>query len=164
MNQIHMEICEFCDAHALHASRMVVKFPHGIGEDEVLLSVVVPVWKCEACEEVYLAEGAEQRQNAAVAEYQGRMRPSEIRRLRERAGLTQVRFAEELGVGVASVKRWETGAMAPSNSLNRLLQNFERESTARGAGRQVIGDARWRTARPAGRRIAAGAFDFAMAA
>lgn len=164
MVQMHAEVCEFCGADAVHASKMVVKFPHGVGEDEVLLSAILPVWRCETCDEVYLAEGAEQRQNTVVAEYQGKMRPSEIRRLRERAGLTQVKFADALGIGVASVKRWETGQMAPSKALNRLLQTFEREWAARQVGRASETDARWRTARPASRRTAAEAFVFALAA
>jgi putative zinc finger/helix-turn-helix YgiT family protein len=47
----------------------------------------------------------------------------EIRRIR--GGLSQQKFALELGVGVASVKRWELG-LIQDRSSNQLILEFQR--------------------------------------
>jgi len=48
---------------------------------------------------------------------------SEIREARGRLGLSQKGLAEKLGVGLASVKRWETGAIQ-TEAMDRLLRQF----------------------------------------
>lgn len=45
----------------------------------------------------------------------------EIRVLRETKGLTQNKLADDLQVGIASIKRWETGAVQ-SQSMDKLLR------------------------------------------
>ncbi len=47
--------------------------------------------------------------------------PPAIKRLRERLGLTQGRFAEQLGVRQATISDWETGRTEPSPMAARLL-------------------------------------------
>jgi len=39
---------------------------------------------------------------------------NEVKELREKLNLSQQSFAEKLGVGMASVSRWERGASRPS--------------------------------------------------
>ncbi|MBE0657195.1 MAG: helix-turn-helix domain-containing protein [Bryobacteraceae bacterium] len=46
----------------------------------------------------------------------GLLRADEIRDARKRLGLSQLEFAEYLGVGEASVKRWEAGALQDKSS------------------------------------------------
>jgi len=49
-----------------------------------------------------------------------------IREARERAGLTQARLAELLGVQQSHVSRWETGAVQPRAAmLERVLDALE---------------------------------------
>lgn len=55
------------------------------------------------------------------------MTPAEIRALRQRLGLSQVAFAARLGVGWATVQRWETGKVAPSNLGYSALARLARE-------------------------------------
>ena len=52
----------------------------------------------------------------------------EIKRARERLGMNQEEFAAYLGVGVASIKRWELGKIqdASSDQLIRLKSDPER--------------------------------------
>ncbi len=45
----------------------------------------------------------------------------EIRTLRQTKGMTQKQLADDLQVGIASIKRWETGAVQ-SESMDRLLR------------------------------------------
>jgi putative zinc finger/helix-turn-helix YgiT family protein len=48
--------------------------------------------------------------------------PEEIRRSREKLGLTQKQFAALLGVGEATVSRWETGAQIQQRAMDRFLR------------------------------------------
>ena len=58
----------------------------------------------------------------------------EIKRLRLALGLTQERFARELGVTLSTVSRWETGRSQPSalaqRRLEELLQKLESQQKA----------------------------------
>lgn len=47
-----------------------------------------------------------------------------------RGGLTQLQFAQELEVGLASVKRWELG-LVQDKSSDRLMRDFEKYSKRR---------------------------------
>src|SRR5437762_341779 len=48
--------------------------------------------------------------------------PEEIRAGRERLALTQKQFANLLGVGEATVSRWETGAQIQQRAMDRFLR------------------------------------------
>lgn len=50
------------------------------------------------------------------------MKPEEIKELRTRLGLSQQSFAELIGVGIATVNRWEMGRARP---LKMALRNME---------------------------------------
>lgn len=46
----------------------------------------------------------------------------EIRALRKRLGMSQEQFARHVGVGLASVKRWEMGKIQEQHNNDRILQ------------------------------------------
>jgi putative zinc finger/helix-turn-helix YgiT family protein len=48
--------------------------------------------------------------------------PEEIREGREKLGLTQKQFANLLGVGEATVSRWETGVQIQQRAMDRFLR------------------------------------------
>lgn len=50
----------------------------------------------------------------------------EIRRLRERLGVSQVELARRLGVDGISVSRWERGVTRPSRLAIRALDHLRR--------------------------------------
>lgn len=52
------------------------------------------------------------------------MKPAEIRNMRRALDLSQAQFAEHLGVGIATVQRWEIGSSIPSPMAERLLNEF----------------------------------------
>lgn len=60
--------------------------------------------------------------------------PALAREIRRDAGVTQVRFAAELGVHWTTVARWESGARRPRGELRltyaRLLAELAQESAA----------------------------------
>ena len=48
--------------------------------------------------------------------------PEEIREGREKLALTQKQFANLLGIGEATVSRWETGAQIQQRAMDRFLR------------------------------------------
>ena len=116
--------CAVCGEGTATWSMQEQAIPYGTGSGAVILVAEVPVWSCADCEVEYLANGAEALRHEAVCRHLGRLTPADIRRVRNQAGLTQAGFAEALNVGLASVKRWESGAVLPNASMNRLLKEF----------------------------------------
>lgn len=57
-----------------------------------------------------------------------------IKRIREKMGLPQWRFAERIGVRQATVSRLESGVMRPSGPLEKLLAQLEAQVAAQPAG------------------------------
>jgi len=56
------------------------------------------------------------------------MSPDEIRAWRKRLGLSQVRAANELGVGERYMQFMEAGDRAPSQTLANLMRCLEKQS------------------------------------
>lgn len=150
-------VCEDCGADGVQLTEGPLEFQYGIGDDEVTLVATVPFWTCGACGFSYTAPGAERAQNDAISHYLGRMRPSEIKSLRALAGLSFADFARALQVGIASVKRWESGEIVPSRSSNKLLADFRAALVP--AAAHAGPTRRFRTAAPAGRFAAAQSFN-----
>jgi putative transcriptional regulator len=48
-----------------------------------------------------------------------------IKELRYRLGMTQEQFAVELGVTVASVRRWENNKVTPSPLAMKVMESLE---------------------------------------
>lgn len=53
------------------------------------------------------------------------MKAAEFKRIREAAGLTQQRIADELGVDRVTVARWETGIRRIPKMAERLLKVYQ---------------------------------------
>ncbi len=53
--------------------------------------------------------------------------PAELRTLREREGVSRVRFADALNVAAETVALWERGRHKPSGCALRLLDIVERK-------------------------------------
>jgi transcriptional regulator with XRE-family HTH domain len=56
---------------------------------------------------------------------------SYLRRVRERLGLTQVQFAELIGVAPNSVARWEQGRLGMRPSTARLIELVTQQADAK---------------------------------
>lgn len=82
---------------------------------------------CDSCGHVAL-EGADAQEFMrlladAYRQAHGLLTSREIRNIRGR--LSQQRFADELGVGVASIKRWELGMIQDRRSNRQILEFAE---------------------------------------
>ncbi len=123
--ETNLEVCALCGVHAARRSTQTQQFAFREGAQEVLLVAEIPVISCHACGETYTAPGAESAQHDAVCRYLKRLTPDEIRMLRERQGLSQAKLAEITGIGVASIKRWESGALIQNASLDARLRALD---------------------------------------
>lgn len=58
------------------------------------------------------------------------MTTAQIKNVRESLNLTQVEFADRLGVSQATVSLWETGARRPTGSALKMIEVVAQEKTA----------------------------------
>ena len=82
----------------------------------------MPVWTCRQCHESYTDWEADELFHEAVCEHLDRPTPREIRQFREKSSLSQSEFASLTRIGIASIKRWESGEQIPSASTAQHLQ------------------------------------------
>ena len=121
-SEAQVERCLSCEEAPATLSYETQSFNYGPVSDGVVLSAVVPVWSCEGCGEQYLGPEAEDIKHDAVCAFLGRMTPSEIKSLRLSFQMLQDQFADFTGYGIASIKRWETGAQIQSESVDKHLR------------------------------------------
>ena len=100
-------------------------FGYGSGESAVELSVEVPVYRCGVCDFGFTDERAERLRHEAVCDHLGVLTPAEIRRIRERHGMTRAQFAQVTGLGEASLNRWENGLNIQTHANDRYLRLLE---------------------------------------
>lgn len=101
--------CVFCEQGLATLSIECQEFEYGHGENPTILFANVPVWTCPECDLQFADENAELIQHNAVCDHLDRLRPEDIRAIRDRHHLTQEQFADLTGIGVASIRRWECG-------------------------------------------------------
>jgi DNA-binding transcriptional regulator YiaG len=100
-------------------------FDYGSGESAVELSVEVPVHRCDGCDFEFTDEIAERLRHEAVCDHLGVLSPAQIRRIRERHGMTRAQFARVTGLGEASLNRWENGLNIQTHANDRYLRLLE---------------------------------------
>ncbi|MQA91339.1 MAG: helix-turn-helix domain-containing protein [Gemmatimonas sp.] len=91
-------------------------------------------YRCPTCDETYYAPPQMARAEAlakAALEEQDRLKPKEIRALREKLQLTQFELEDLLGLGRNTVVRWENGQVRPNMAANTLLRLLATEPAAR---------------------------------
>jgi putative zinc finger/helix-turn-helix YgiT family protein len=78
--------------------------------------------QCGHCRAISIDDDADQQISAAFRCQARLLTPDEIRAGREKLGRTQKEFATLLGVGEATVSRWETGAQIQQRAMDRFLR------------------------------------------
>lgn len=115
-----------------------------IAQDEefkgVKLHVRVPGMRCDSCgyESINVTQVAEYNRRVADAyrKHEGLLTSAEVRAARERLEMSQQEFADYIGVGVASVKRWEWGQVQ-ERSMDKLLRFLTDPDEAERVARRV---------------------------
>lgn len=140
-NEQRNQQCDICDEATATLSFENQSWSYGPVADGILLSTKVPVWTCAGCGLQYLGEEAEDIKHEVVCEYLGRLTPREIRTMRIDFGMAQDTFAEFTGYGIASIKRWETGAQIQSESVDkhlRLLRSLGQAEVRRRTAKRLM--------------------------
>ena len=119
------ETCALCGSVAVTTVMTDDEFDYRRGGKVITLTASVPVIECSACDETYFGEGAEKLKHKAVCNYLGRLEPGEIVQLRQRLDISQARLAAKTGIGIASIKRWETGLVVQNAASDLQLRNLE---------------------------------------
>ena len=119
-------VCSSCGYNGATVRYENESFPYGEGQNQIMLGARVPVIHCEQCGLDLTDEAAEEIRHAEICRHLGRLAPREVRKIREQYGLSQQEWAERTKLGLASVKRWETGSLIQSEAMDcylRLLTN-----------------------------------------
>ena len=85
-----------------------------------IAALTVP--QCGNCQALSIDDEADQQISAAFRRAAGLLAPEDIRQGREKLALTQKQFANLLGVGEATVSRWETGTQIQQRAMDRFLR------------------------------------------
>jgi putative zinc finger/helix-turn-helix YgiT family protein len=78
--------------------------------------------RCASCRAISIDDAADQQISAAFRREAKLLTPEDIRQGRENLELTQKQLANLLGVGEATVSRWETGAQIQQRAMDRFLR------------------------------------------
>jgi putative zinc finger/helix-turn-helix YgiT family protein len=96
----------------------------------IVVSYTAELHRCEGCglELASVTDAAvlQERMADAYRLATGLLSGAEIRQLRKRKNLSQQALADELEVGIASIKRWETGVIQ-SKAMDHLLRTLLEE-------------------------------------
>ena len=115
--------CPQCGSDAVSTSHIRHVFTYGSAD---LTVEQLPVRRCDSCAFEYLDEEAERLEHEAICSHFGVLAPAEIRRIRERYGMTRKAFALVTGLGEASLNRWENGIRIQTHANDRYLRLLAR--------------------------------------
>ena len=113
--------CPFCDA-PVQVRLVDEAIPYTTPQGRVMLHAEVPYELCASCGHEGFGEAGERARTAVVYRYLARLPSWEIVAIREDLGLIQIGFAELLGVGRASLERWERGGIVQNQSMDNLIR------------------------------------------
>jgi putative zinc finger/helix-turn-helix YgiT family protein len=123
MTRNYPKRCGKCGQQRMHLA--TVPYAATIEHDGRAYRVEIPaltVPQCGNCQAISIDDEADQQISAAFRRIAGLLAPEEIRQGRDKLGLTQKQFANLLGVGEATVSRWETGAQIQQRAMDRFLR------------------------------------------
>lgn len=106
-----------------------ITFDYGAGDTAVQLSAEVPVYHCANCDIQILNYRAEEIKHNTLCEHFGVLNPSSIVQLRKSYGMSRAEFARILGVGEASLNRWEKGINIQNYANDRYLRLLQDPDT-----------------------------------
>jgi putative zinc finger/helix-turn-helix YgiT family protein len=89
--------------------------------------------RCESCGELDFDNDADEQIYQALREQLGLLLPEQIRNNREALQLSQRQLAEQLGVAVETISRWENGLMIQTRAMDRFMRLFFSVPEARAA-------------------------------
>ena len=89
-----------------------------------------PGWWCAKCGEGYFDDADMDARDMALAdvkaEVEGVLKPAEVRRIREKTGLSQRAAGRVLGGGVHAFQKYESGSATVSDAMANLLRAIDK--------------------------------------
>ncbi|HJS33519.1 MAG TPA: type II toxin-antitoxin system MqsA family antitoxin [Alphaproteobacteria bacterium] len=89
-----------------------------------------PGWWCAKCGEGYFDDADLDHYDRALAdlkaEVEGVLKPAEVRRIREKTGLSQRTAGRVLGGGVHAFQKYESGSATVSDAMANLLRAIDK--------------------------------------
>lgn len=114
-----------CPACGSIMQEVIAELDFPVNSEEVTVPDISHL-RCPACNEVMLRlDEARVLRERAFALYQkkyGLLTADEIRRIRERLGITQARLAALLRLGANTISRWEAGRTIQTTSMDLMLR------------------------------------------
>jgi putative zinc finger/helix-turn-helix YgiT family protein len=123
MNRTFPRRCGKCGQQRMELA--TVPYATTIEHDGRSFHVEIPaltVPRCAKCKALSIDDAADQQISAAFRREARLLTPEEIRQGRENLELTQKQLASLLGLGEATVSRWETGAEVQQLAMDRFLR------------------------------------------
>ncbi len=121
--------CPTCNTGLLRDKLVTERFEFEVdGKTKTIVAENVPVSECDntACGERLSGPDAARIRHEAICRTFGLLTPSEIQAIRERLGLSQERFAQLTGLGVATISRLERGRLLQNRAMDNYLRLVER--------------------------------------
>ena len=96
---------------------------------ELSIDVNMPGWYCSECKES-IHEGEDLKVYGRAihllkAQYEGLLKPQEIRRIRKKLNLSQTAAGMILGGGARAFQKYESGDLLPSKAISNLLSTLD---------------------------------------
>jgi putative zinc finger/helix-turn-helix YgiT family protein len=113
--------CAQCGSPKVTTRVEVDKFQFGQGVNQVELSAAIPVHACEECGYQFVGPAAETARHNEICKHLGITSPGGIREIRKTHGLSRAEFAKLTRLGVATLGRWERGALLQNRAYDQFL-------------------------------------------
>jgi putative zinc finger/helix-turn-helix YgiT family protein len=104
-----------------------IEYTTRVKHDGFVHEVAVPalcIPRCRACGEMVFTDRADDQVSDALRAQLRLLGPDQMVTNRTELGLSQEELASRLGVGVETIRRWETGAVIQSRAMDNLLRLY----------------------------------------
>jgi putative zinc finger/helix-turn-helix YgiT family protein len=121
--------CPTCNTGRLRDKLVTERIEFEVdGKTKMVVAENVPVSECDnaACGERLSGPEAARIRHEAICRAFGLLTPREIQAIRDRLELSQERFAELTGIGVATISRWERGRLLQNRAMDNYLRLVQR--------------------------------------
>jgi DNA-binding transcriptional regulator YiaG len=118
--------CPYCEQPAT-TTLLDDTLTYGSGKDAIDLHLQLPVRRCNACDFDFVDHVGERIRTEAVYRHHGLLTPWDIRALREQRDMSRAAFAQITGLGEATIKRWEAGAISQNRGYDRYLRLLDED-------------------------------------
>lgn len=133
--------CPDCGGHTFTTVMHNDVFKYGAGDSPATLHARIPVHCCDSCDFEFLGREGRRIKHEAVCRHLELLTPAEIRRIRERHGMSRTDFAVITGFGEATLNRWERGAVIQNRANDRYLRLTESPDVLNRLKRIQVGSA-----------------------